>query len=110
MTDTITSSQEVHLGVFAQVLQANAIVVRNERVLKELEPGGPVVEVDERVYAKPGEIVDVSQWHGLTAYVDRGQIMLLGPTESEAHRQTLLKAAEADSKNKPTTRAQQGSK
>lgn len=94
MTDTepVTDpNMDIHMAVFAQVRLPQSIVLRNEVELVEQDDGS-VVEQAQRVYAKVGEIVDVSHWHSINAYVERGSIMLLGPTESEAHRQRLLAA------------------
>ena len=50
---------------------------------------GVVQEWEEEVtithYAEPVEVIDVSQWHDIQAYVNQGMIQLLTPDQVEAH-------------------------
>lgn len=80
----------------AVVLQ-RGLVLRNEVQLVEGDDG---VEypVSVPVEAKIGEIIDVSTWASVGAYVNRGQIRLLAPSELLMLQQALdAEAAKAPS-------------
>lgn len=61
-----------------------------EMVTREVKTtDGEVIEFEEEVtvthYAEPGELVDVSQWADVQAYVNQGWIQLLTPDQVEAY-------------------------
>lgn len=95
MTDTVTYETLV------QVLQP--IVLRNDRELQEGEDG-EVYEIDVPVFANPGDIIDVSGWHDIGAYVNRGQIRILGPEEHRSYVERREAEAEAAKQAKAAAR------
>lgn len=78
--------------VYAQVLTAG-IRLRNEKVFEAVEqPDGSIVEEQvgvNHIDATPGQVIDVTGWHNLQAYVERGQIMLMSVEQAIAHESAL---------------------
>lgn len=71
--------------------RVNTPLVVGRKTVEEIVegPDGEVYE-DVRyqdITAHPGDIIDVAHWHAIGAYVERGQITLLGPADAELYRQ-----------------------
>ena len=81
--------------VMAQVL-TSGIRLRNEKVTELVEqPNGEIQEMVtiNKVDAQPGDIIDVTDWAHIQAYVERGQITLLTQDQIAAHKAAEAKAA-----------------
>lgn len=88
--------------VLAEVISAGirieADVELVERIEDVVQDDGTVVQVStiEEVGglrdAEPGEIIDVTGWAHIGAYVERGQIMLLTTAQAELHNAAKAKA------------------
>lgn len=78
--------------MYAQVLTAG-IRLRNEYVYEAVEqPDGSIREERvgvNKINATPGQIIDVTGWHNVQAYVERGQILLLTNEQAKAHEASL---------------------
>ncbi len=76
--------------VFAEVV-STGIRVPAEVQLVEQEDG-EIIEVGGLRDVEPGEVIEVTDWAHIGAYVERGQIMLLTTAQAELHLAALSKA------------------
>ena len=65
----------------ARALQV--ICIGKESELAENPAGGDPVEVWTKVYAQPGEYIDITGWAHPQSYVERGVIALVSPEEAQ---------------------------
>ena len=94
--------------VLAQAL-TTGIRLRNEKVTELVEVEGGEIEervVTHQIDAVPGEVIDVTGWSHIQAYVERGQILLLTQTQTTEVLESLVpvkEAADAAAAEKATT-------
>jgi len=74
----------------AMVLKRLSNGGHNEKVTRQFtDVDGEVHDLEEEVtivhYAEPGEVIDVSHWHDVQAYVSQGMIQLLTPDQVQQY-------------------------
>lgn len=69
--------------------------------LTKVEDVTEEVEVERKVYASPGDVIDVSGWAHLDAYVSTGRIQIIPPTPEELQAKAEALKAEAEALKEP---------